>query len=243
MSARNIVTLVSDVQSELKDSEQSITEIIYESGIKFLKKAKKAVAIGLVASVAACATAGWKLNYPSNAPPIRSDYLSSTNVHLRTRSGGLHNGIDIGYHGDMVIAMADGYVRRSSYNNFNGHGITLDHGKDVDGKYTLTIYIHLEKRLVEKCEENVETDDVEKCPIIKRGTPIGIVGGTGRAVTTEPHLHIAVFKNDTRAPRTWTEENPHKYWLNDPFNVTCYNPKKDYSNITGPKLTLPLHCK
>ena len=221
---------------------KAVVRFIRAAGIQL----GKVVAVGGYILVAACeSTPLPPVTYDEGAPTIRSDYHSMTTPTGSYRNRGPHRGIDIGSGGDIVIAMADGYVRRSDFEEYLGNRVTLDHGKDVDGKYTLTLYSLLKKRLVEVCKVNVTSDDIENCPLVKRGTPIGVVGLTGRLSGSAPHLHFGVYKNTTRAHMGWVINNPHNFWLNGPFNVTCFDPNFDYSSLpqAGLKLTLPLYCQ
>jgi murein DD-endopeptidase MepM/ murein hydrolase activator NlpD len=85
-----------------------------------------------------------------------------------------HQGLDFRVStGTSVEAVNNGRIILARPLFFEGNCIVIDHGQGL-----LTLYLHLSKFLVS------EGDDV------KRGEPIGLSGGTGRA--TGPHLHLAV---------------------------------------------------
>ncbi len=87
---------------------------------------------------------------------------------------GTHQGLDFRVPaGTSVAAVNDGRVILARPLFFEGNFIVIDHGQGL-----LTLYMHLSKFLVK------EGDDV------KKGQPIALSGGTGRA--TGPHLHLAV---------------------------------------------------
>jgi murein DD-endopeptidase MepM/ murein hydrolase activator NlpD len=87
---------------------------------------------------------------------------------------GTHQGLDFRVPtGTSVAAVNDGRVILARPLFFEGNFVVIDHGQGL-----LTLYMHLSKFLVK------EGDDV------KKGQPIALSGGTGRA--TGPHLHLAV---------------------------------------------------
>ena len=85
-----------------------------------------------------------------------------------------HQGLDFRVsNGTSVAAVNSGRIILARALFFEGNCVVIDHGQGL-----LTLYLHLSKFLVN------EGDDV------KKGQPIGLSGGTGRA--TGPHLHLAV---------------------------------------------------
>jgi murein DD-endopeptidase MepM/ murein hydrolase activator NlpD len=85
-----------------------------------------------------------------------------------------HQGLDFRVpSGTPVAAVNSGRVILARPLFFEGNCVVIDHGQGL-----LTLYLHLSKFSVK------EGDDVRK------GQPIGLSGGTGRA--TGPHLHLAV---------------------------------------------------
>ncbi len=85
-----------------------------------------------------------------------------------------HQGLDFRVpSGTPVATVNSGRVILARPLFFEGNCVVIDHGQGL-----LTLYLHLSKFSVK------EGDDVRK------GQPIGLSGGTGRA--TGPHLHLAV---------------------------------------------------
>lgn len=90
-----------------------------------------------------------------------------------------HSGLDIAAdEGTPVKAVADGTVIDTSDFFFSGNMIYIDHGQGI-----ISLYAHLSKI-------SVKPGDT-----IKQGEIIGNVGHTGRV--TGPHLHFAVYANQT----------------------------------------------
>ena len=89
------------------------------------------------------------------------------------RWGRMHYGVDIAYNNyDTTYATFDGVVRWSRYGYNGGYGnlIVMRHPNGLE-----TYYAHFRQLLVEEGDT------------IKSGTPIGIIGTTGRS--GGPHLH------------------------------------------------------
>lgn len=90
-----------------------------------------------------------------------------------------HTGLDYaGETGSNIKASASGKVIISDEFFFNGNAVFIDHGQGL-----ISVYIHLNKRLVESGQ------------IVKQGDTIGTIGQTGRA--TGPHLHFGIYLNQT----------------------------------------------
>ncbi len=97
-----------------------------------------------------------------------------------SRDGGnrSHEGVDIfAASGTPVIAAADGRVNRVGLNNLGGKVIFLR----PKGRNLSLYYAHLDSQLVQMGES------------VKKGDTIGLVGNTGNAVTTAPHLHFGIY--------------------------------------------------
>ncbi|MFY9644562.1 MAG: M23 family metallopeptidase, partial [Terriglobales bacterium] len=85
-----------------------------------------------------------------------------------------HQGLDFRVpSGTSVAAVNNGRVILAQPLFFEGNCVVIDHGQGL-----LTLYLHLSKFAVKTGDE------------VKKGQPIGLSGGTGRA--TGPHLHLAV---------------------------------------------------
>lgn len=174
--------------------------------------------------------------YPAGAPKIASDYLD-TRGFLRGRYGyertlGPHSGIDIDVLiGHPVLAAADGVIFRSHWSDDLGWRIVIEHGKDVDGSYLRTIYLHNDKNLVAPGEN------------IKRGQIIALSGVSGRMSYDYPPLHFMVYKGPTQKySEKWTHVNPHEYWADGPSKITCFEPTKNYQKLPI-RFTYPVECK
>lgn len=88
-----------------------------------------------------------------------------------------HNGIDIAVDaGTNILAIEDGVIHKSTYNQYSGNFIVIEH---QDG-YTSS-YAHLRECRVTEGQS------------VKKGDIIGISGSTGMA--TGPHLHMEIRKD------------------------------------------------
>lgn len=96
------------------------------------------------------------------------------------RDGGarLHEGVDISAkHRTPALASADGYISRVSENEMGGKVVFL-----TDDEFGYNIYYaHLDEQLVKTGQK------------VKAGQQIGLVGNTGNAKTTIPHLHYGIY--------------------------------------------------
>ncbi len=107
------------------------------------------------------------------------------------RSYEFHGGMDIdGNKGDMIVAPANGVVKKAGWQGGYGYLIELDHGNGLTTRFG-----HLSKVEVK------EGDPIE------RGQLIGLVGSTGRS--TGPHLHYELrLDNKPINPRRFLPPQP-----------------------------------
>ena len=113
------------------------------------------------------------LEWPvSRTAPVTSPFGYRRHPTLHVRK--LHTGVDLGVPiGTRVKAVADGVVRRASYDGVNGNILVVDHGRGVT-----TAYCHNDALLVREGQA------------VKAGAVIARSGNTGRS--TGPHLHYQV---------------------------------------------------
>jgi len=97
------------------------------------------------------------------------------------RDGGArrHEGVDIfAKRGTPVVAAAPGLVTRTGVTNLGGNVVWLadsEHGQHL-------YYAHLDKQLVQAGQ------------VVHVGDTLGLVGNTGNARTTSPHLHFGIYR-------------------------------------------------
>jgi murein DD-endopeptidase MepM/ murein hydrolase activator NlpD len=109
-----------------------------------------------------------------------------------------HYGIDIGgNYNNPIYAAGKGTVMYSGYNSGYGHFIKIEHNYG-DGLNLITIYAHLNKKLVKKGQ------------IVEKGEKIGLMGSSG--LSTGPHLHFEIrLENNTAIdPLTYLDVNEKK---------------------------------
>ncbi|NPD45017.1 MULTISPECIES: M23 family metallopeptidase [unclassified Lentimicrobium] len=102
-----------------------------------------------------------------------------------------HDGLDFSAPtGTEIYATGDGVVESASRSSYGyGNKITIDHGYGYK-----TVYAHMHKFKVRKGQK------------VSRGQVIGSVGNSG--LSTSPHLHYEVLRNDRKV-------NPIYYFFND----------------------------
>ena len=175
------------------------------------------------------------LYYPTGAPKIASDYLSTTGVDGYTKREIKHRGIDIpGNNGWLILATADGIVIDIERDECSGLGVYIDHGKGFDGNKIIAIYTHLGKLLVGNGEQ------------VNRGQPIASLGNTHLnnvfwCQGGVRHLHFEISPSiydfyEHSKPAL----NPHLYWANGPYKITCFEKNKIFKEGT---LTYPFSCQ
>ena len=190
---------------------------------------------------------GVKLKIGANVPSIVSDFNSLFSTFGTIRSRGRHTGLDFKAPiGHPVLAASDGRVIRALYLSCGGNGIYITHGRDKNGNYIGTGYMHLDKILVKKGQ------------LVKRGEKIGLVGITGSCASgVVPHLHFLVFKARKKyhlgcayisknprkdLPCKGKRINPHRFWYDGEGVMTCLDKNKIYSDKVRTKLIIPVEC-
>ncbi|MES2268870.1 MAG: M23 family metallopeptidase [Bacteroidota bacterium] len=123
-------------------------------------------------------TAGPSLSFPVSAsgkPRIGSFWGDG-----RDEGGRKHEGIDIfAPKRTPAVAAANGTVTGVTVNNLGGNVVFM---RPADADYTL-YYAHLDVQTVQQGQS------------VTIGDTIGLVGNTGNARTTPPHLHFGIYTN------------------------------------------------
>ena len=120
---------------------------------------------------------------PSFTFPIRTDVKSNIgSLWGEPRDGGVrrHEGIDIfAAKGSPVVAVADGIISEVSENAIGGKVVFLrPRGSKIRAYY-----------------EHLDVQSVPEDKQVFAGEVIGLVGNTGNAVNTVPHLHFGIYDN------------------------------------------------
>ncbi len=103
------------------------------------------------------------------------------------RDGGRrsHEGVDIfAKKGTPVVAPADGYVSRVGNNNLGGKVVWMRDRERGHSYY----FAHLDEQLVQSGTS------------VRQGDTLGLVGNTGNARTTPPHLHFGIYQSGSKDP-------------------------------------------
>ncbi len=128
-------------------------------------------------------TVGARWDFPV-ANSGRSDIGS---VFGDPRDGGAreHHGVDIfSPRGTAALAAAAGTVSRVDTTDIGGRVVWL---READGGHSI-YYAHLDKPLVRRGQE------------LQAGDTVGLVGNTGNARTTPPHLHFGAYRRGPQDP-------------------------------------------
>ncbi len=105
------------------------------------------------------------------------------------RDGGArrHEGVDIfAPRGTPAVAATDGYITRTGESKLGGRVVWL---ADAQGQHLY--YAHLDKQLVQPGQR------------VRAGDTLGLVGNTGNARTTAPHLHFGIYRAGRGAVDPW----------------------------------------
>jgi murein DD-endopeptidase MepM/ murein hydrolase activator NlpD len=124
---------------------------------------------------------------PSLAFPVASHSMSDViSFWGADRDGGIraHEGIDIRAKRETpVVAAATGFVTQTGTNNLGGKIVFLS---SMGSPYSL-YYAHLDSQLVSVGAR------------VLKGDTLGLVGNTGNAITTAPHLHFGIYSRGSGA--------------------------------------------
>lgn len=93
-----------------------------------------------------------------------------------------------------LIAVADGRVRSVRDGGLGGKTIWL---RDAEQRNLTYYYAHLDEQLVERGQ------------FVQRGDTIGLVGNTGNASTTPPHLHFGIYADGAHDPFPYLRSADH----------------------------------
>ncbi len=171
-----------------------------------------------------------KAYIPGNAPSISQGYKSQLSGRSFNSDKGSHEGIDIiSKKGTPVIAVASGVVISSFYRPLFGNRIFIDHGRDENGIFIMSRYVHLDKMLLKKGDKVV------------RGQQIGTLGSTGLLAGGFPHLHYEIRTGNNPELSGSEPNNPHRFWTGGVGIVTCFDVNKQWPEKPF-KTTYPVPC-
>ena len=125
-------------------------------------------------------------------PVAGADSRAVQSVFGDPREGGAreHHGVDIfAPRGTPVVAVAEGVVGRVGDGGIGGKTVWL---RDRDGR--TFYYAHLDSQLVRSGKR------------VQPGDTLGLVGNTGNARTTPPHLHFGLYLRDPVDPYPYVHE-------------------------------------
>jgi murein DD-endopeptidase MepM/ murein hydrolase activator NlpD len=103
------------------------------------------------------------------------------------RDGGKrsHEGVDIfAKKGTPVVAPTDGYISRVGVNRLGGKVVWMKDHKRGHSYY----FAHLDSQMVQPGIR------------VRQGHVLGLVGNTGNAKTTPPHLHFGIYQHGAKDP-------------------------------------------
>jgi murein DD-endopeptidase MepM/ murein hydrolase activator NlpD len=117
-----------------------------------------------------------RLAWPLSPPLVTSKFGKRIDPIAEEGQTRFHAGLDLGAAtGDVVVAAAGGRISFAGWLEGRGNTVVVQHGAGY-----ATLYAHLSELLVENGAR------------VAPGTPVGLVGSSGRA--TGPHLHFEVRK-------------------------------------------------
>ncbi|MFT2011441.1 M23 family metallopeptidase [Pontibacter sp. 13R65] len=150
-----------------------------------------------------------------------------------------HEGVDIfAPRGTPVVAAVDGVVTRVGTTPRGGNVVWLSDAKRRQNLY----YAHLDKHLVSPGQR------------VTTGDTLGLIGNTGNAISTAPHLHFGIYRSGKgatnpypylhqptqAAPRVQVDANNIGAWVR--VSARQANIRLQPTTKTGVFATLPLHA-
>lgn len=146
------------------------------------------------------------------------------------RDGGRrsHEGVDIfASRGTPVVAPTDGYVNRVGTNRLGGNVVWMRDRERGHAYY----FAHLDKQLVESGIQ------------VQQGDTLGLVGNTGNAHTTPPHLHFGIYQRGSKDPIHYirTFETMLQSPMDTSFQPAAYKVAAQKANLrSGPGTENPV---
>lgn len=140
------------------------------------------------------------------------------------RDGGRrrHEGVDIfAPRGTPVVAPVDGQVSRVGTSNLGGKVVWM---RDAERNHSY-YFAHLDSQLVHSGAR------------VRQGDTLGLVGNTGNARTTPPHLHFGIYQRGSKDPIHFirTLEEMTKLPVDTSFQVLVMRVKAQKANLrSGP---------
>jgi murein DD-endopeptidase MepM/ murein hydrolase activator NlpD len=113
---------------------------------------------------------------------------------LRSTNGtvAFHSGVDLAAKpGTRVLAVADGTVAFAGNRDLYGNMVVINHQQGWQTRYA-----------------QLTSLKVKAGQTVRKGTPIGLVGQTGRPSSSDPHLHFELRSNSSLG---WVAEDPARY--------------------------------
>ena len=165
--APKLIKSIDSVNSQLQYTAKETSTFIVRLQPELLKSGSYMIEI----------STGPSLGFPVPSPGAKNKVISFWGAG-RDNGSRSHEGIDIGGNrGTPLIAIGDGYVSRVTNNNLGGKVVFI-HSETGDESW---YYAHLDSQLVYNGQK------------VKAGDTIGLMGNTGNAITTAPHLHFGIY--------------------------------------------------
>lgn len=165
--------------------------------------------------------------------PIKSErifYLTGIDYY---KSGGKHNGIDIGNNGgstaeamgENIYPVAEGIVSGAGYDNSMGYYVKITH--TVNGKQYYSRYMHFLKDSI--------PSNIKKGVTVYKDTVIGRMGNTGQSGGT--HLHFDIANTDSGSYEQLSKIRGYTfdYYINNPSSLKNVRFSASWDSNNGSK--------